>query len=84
MPTGRGGIGDRRSVEHGGSPIRGGPGFLKGARRTSTSAPHSIYSVRCETSRRMYVVRGETDKTASDFQARSFMARTLDEIEKKC
>ena len=27
---------------------------------------------------------GETDKTASDIQARSFMARTLDEIGKKC
>ena len=26
------------------------------------------------------MVRGETDKTASDIQARSFMARTLDEI----
>ena len=30
------------------------------------------------------MVRGETDKTASDIQARSFMARTLDEIGKKC
>ena len=28
--------------------------------------------------------RGGTDKTASDIQARSFMARTLDEIRKKC
>ena len=27
---------------------------------------------------------GETDKTASDIQARSFMARTLDDIGKKC
>ena len=26
----------------------------------------------------------DTDKTASDIQARSFMARTLDEIGKKC
>ena len=34
-------------------------------------------------SRRIYVVRGETDKTASDIQARSFMARTLEEIGKK-
>ena len=25
-----------------------------------------------------YMVRGETDKTASDIQARSFMARTLE------
>ena len=37
-----------------------------------------------KTSRRIYVVQGETDKTASDIQARSFMARTLDEIVKKC
>ena len=29
------------------------------------------------------MVQGETDKTASDIQARSFMARTLDEIGKK-
>ena len=35
-------------------------------------------------SRRFFVVRGETDKTAGDIQARSFMARTLDEIGKKC
>ena len=31
------------------------------------------------TSRRIYVVQGETDKTASDIQARA-----LDEIGKKC
>ena len=37
-----------------------------------------------KTSRRIFVVRGETGKTASDIQARSFMARTLDEIGKKC
>ena len=30
------------------------------------------------------MVREETDKTASDFQARSFMARTVDVIGKKC
>ena len=30
------------------------------------------------------MVLGETDKTASDIQARSFMARTLEEIGKKC
>ena len=45
---------------------------------------HSVYSVRRETSRRKYVVRGEIDKKAADIQARSFMARTLDEIRKKC
>ena len=31
-----------------------------------------------------YVVQGETDKKAANIQARSFMARTLDEIGKKC
>ena len=45
---------------------------------------HSFYSVKWETSRRIYVVREETDKTASDIQARSYMARTLEEIVKKC
>ena len=45
---------------------------------------HSVYSIGRETSRRIYVVRWETDKTAGDIQARSFMARTLDEIGKKC
>ena len=30
------------------------------------------------------VVRKETDKKATNIQARSFMARTQDEIEKKC
>ena len=32
----------------------------------------------------IYVVRGETDKKAANIQARSFMARILDEIGKKC
>ena len=45
---------------------------------------HSVYSVKWETSRRMYVVRRETNKTASDIQAISFMARTLERIGKKC
>ena len=35
-------------------------------------------------SRRIYVVRVETDKKAADIQARSFMARTLYEIGKTC
>ena len=43
-----------------------------------------VYSIGRETSRRIYVVQGDTDKTASDIQARSFMSRTLDEIGKKC
>ena len=45
---------------------------------------HSVYSIKWETSRWIYVVQRETDKTASDIQARSFMARTLDEAGKKC
>ena len=37
-----------------------------------------------ETSRPIYVVRWETDKKAVNIQARSFMARTLDQNGKKC
>ena len=39
---------------------------------------HPVYSIKWKTSRRIYMVREETDKTASDIQARSFMARTLE------
>ena len=42
------------------------------------------FNIGRETSKRMFVVRGETDKTAGNIQARLFMARTLDEIGKKC
>ena len=45
---------------------------------------HSVCSIKWKTSRRTNVVRVETDKTASDIQARSFMARTLKRISKKC
>ena len=45
---------------------------------------HSVHSNKCETSRRIYGARCETDKTASNIQARSFMARPLDKIRKKC
>ena len=45
---------------------------------------HSVYSVNWETSTWMYVFQGETDKTASDIQAGSFMARTLERNGKKC
>ena len=47
---------------------------------------HSIYSIGRKTSRSemFLVVLGETDKTAGDIQVRLFMARTLDEIGKKC
>ena len=40
--------------------------------------------IRWETSKQIFVVRVETDKAASDIQARSFMARTLERIGKKC
>ena len=39
---------------------------------------HSVFSIRRETSRRIYVVRVETDKKAANIQARSFMARALE------
>ena len=45
---------------------------------------HSVYSMWRETSRRIYVVWWETDKTASDIQTRSYLANALDEIGKKC
>ena len=44
---------------------------------------HSVYYIR-KTSRRIYVVREETDKTAGNIQARSFTARALQRISKKC
>ena len=44
----------------------------------------SVYSIGRETSTRICVVRGETVKTAVNIQARSFMARALDQNEKKC
>ena len=45
---------------------------------------HSVYSVTRETSKRIYVVRMETDKKAADIQVRSFMARALDQNGKEC
>ena len=39
---------------------------------------HFVYSIKWETSRRICMVRRETDKSASDIQARSFIARTLE------
>ena len=44
----------------------------------------SFYSIGRETSKRMFVVWVKTDKKAANIQARLFMARTLDEIGKKC
>ena len=43
-----------------------------------------FYSIRRETSKRIYAVPGETDKKAANIQTRLFMVRTLDEIGKKC
>ena len=43
---------------------------------------HSVYSIGRETSRRMYVVRVETDKKAANIQARLLMARNLNKIGK--
>ena len=45
---------------------------------------HSTNSIGRKTSRRIFVVRGETDKKAANIQARSFMARTLDVNGKAC
>ena len=44
---------------------------------------HPVYSIGRETSRRIYIIRKETVKTAGNIQARSFMARALDKIGKK-
>ena len=41
---------------------------------------HSVYSIRRDTSRRIYVVREETHKTAGNIQAKSFLARTLEKL----
>ena len=45
---------------------------------------HSVYSIGRKNSRRIFVVRGETDKTAGNIQARPFMARALDVNGKAC
>ena len=39
---------------------------------------HSIYSIGRETSRRIYVVRVEINEKTADIQARSFVARNLE------
>ena len=45
---------------------------------------HSVYSLGRETSRRIYAVREEINKKKADIQARSFMARTLEDDGKAC
>ena len=45
---------------------------------------YSVHAIRTEASRRMNVVRGETDKTAGNIQAGSLMARTLERNGKEC
>ena len=44
----------------------------------------AVYSIGRKTSRRIYVVPGETNEKTADIQARSFMARTLGENGKEC
>ena len=53
---------------------------IDGSRELSDSwtGLHLVYSVGRETSRRMYVVRGEINEETAYIQARSFMARTLE------
>ena len=45
---------------------------------------HSIHSIGRKTSRRKDVVRGEINEKTADIQARSFMARTLENNGKEC
>ena len=45
---------------------------------------HPVYSIGRETTRRIYVVREETDKTGGNIQARSSVAPTLEKVGKKC
>ena len=43
-----------------------------------------VYSILWESSRRMYVVRGRLTKRQFNIQVRSYMARSLERISKKC
>ena len=45
---------------------------------------HSIYSSGRKTSRRIFVVRKEINEKTADIQARSFMARNLENNGKEC
>ena len=45
---------------------------------------HTIYSIGRKSSRRIYVVRGEIDEKTAYIQARSFMARNLENNGKEC
>ena len=45
---------------------------------------HTNYSIGRKTSRRIYVVRGEIDEKTAYIQARSYMARTLEENGEEC
>ena len=56
---------------------------IDGSRDLSDSWTGFTQFTLLEISRRIYVVRVKTDKTAVNIQAISFMARTLDEIGKK-
>ena len=44
----------------------------------------NLFLLEGKTSRRIYVVRGEINKKTADIQARSFMARTLEDNGKEC
>ena len=57
---------------------------IDGSRDLSDPWTGFIHSIGRETSRRIYVVRGETDKKAANIQARSSMARALEINGKAC
>ena len=59
---------------------------IDGSRDLSDSLDrfHSVYSTGRKALQTDICGPRETDKTASDIQARSFMGRTLDDIGKKC
>ena len=45
---------------------------------------HSIHSIGRKTSKRIFVVQGEINEKTADIQARSFMARILENNGKEC
>ena len=57
---------------------------IDGSRDLSDYWTHTVYCIRREFARRMYVVREKTDKTTGNIQTRLFLTRTLNEIGKKC
>ena len=57
---------------------------IDGSRDLSDYWTHTVYCIRREFARRMYVVREKTHKTTGNIQTRLFLTRTLNEIGKKC